>query len=483
MSDIQKSFNPDLQNENKPSFENNKKFILLPFLTKVWNRWRNGGLVKNAVILTVCYALSRLTGFARTLVLYQNFDQLSSDLFLNADRIQGVLSTLFLIGSITNSVLPVAGRIEKQDDGKQRLLDFLNLIFVVLTGSIAILCLLAFVFTPQVLQVMISQNILDKAVEQGLYNDFVLSFRIMLIIPILFAGRAVLSLFLNLKEEYLVYGLSGLMTNIGIIIGLLVSDGNIVVASWWMSLSGIPIFGLFLWDSIRVGYTLPSFNLLGKWGQFKVEFGDTLKVFFPRIFLLDGIAIASLLLGRLAQNEGQNTAFEIATSIQGAFFIVISSFGYVIFPKVIKLKNIQDGAKNYYKQFDKLIKIGGLMGALTTIISVFGAIAVMFLFDLAGRGQGSSQYIIQIAQLSAIYLIFRALREVLSRHIFAQERQWQPMYLSMISVFAQSLFMFWLVWGLGFDAGLVAGFSLIINNLVWVVWCLIIYKKDRYDQI
>jgi peptidoglycan biosynthesis protein MviN/MurJ (putative lipid II flippase) len=95
-----------------------------------------------------------------------------------------------------------------------------------------------------------------------------------------------------------------------------------------------------------------------------------------------------------------------------------------------------------------------------------------------GQGQGTEQYVVRIAQISSLSLVFRAMREILSKYIYVRQRQWQPMYLSIVGILALVITTLVLV-DFQVDAGIATSFGLVSYNFFWVIAALTILFRDK----
>lgn len=451
-------------------------------------------ILKNPVtwpilIVTFFTFFSRFLGFVRQYLIVRNLNELQSDLLINANKIPEIISVVLLMGTIYSSVLPIAARIESKDRDEKRISAYLNLITIGLVGVITILIIFGIIFTPFLLQYF-SPSLWEKANQANLVSDYVLASRVLFLFPMAFALQAIWGVFLTLKKRFLVYSLVGVITNLATVAALLISQGDFVKVAFGIVWGGFLASILFLYYCLIDDFKLPKLSFLWlkkEFVFFKKDFWQTWKLFLPRVLVIDGFYAASILISVIISSDsgtnGGITAFDIGTSIQGAFFIIVTSLGTVLFPDLSKTfhdKNIN--RVDFWKKTSKYIKLSALLGMLVTIITMIGSPLIIELFRFLGQQQNNGQTIILIAQVTSISLVFRAMREVLVRYIYIRERVWQPLILSSVSVLALVTTTLILVFQFKLEAVLATSVGFIAYNFCWVLLAFFIYKKDYFNE-
>lgn len=446
-------------------------------------------ITTSVLVVTFFTFFSRFLGFVRQYLVVRNLNELQSDLLINANKIPEIISVVLLMGTIYSSVLPVASRIESKDRDEKKISAYLNLITIGLVGAISIFIILGVIFTPFLLQYF-SPGLWQKAQDANLVSDYILASRILFLFPLAFALQAIWGVFLTLKKRFLIYSLAGVLTNLGTVFALLVTQGDFVKVAFGIVWGGFLASILFLYYCLKDDFKLPKFHF--SWYQeqfifFKKDFWKTWKLFLPRVLVIDGFYAASILISIVISSStttnGDITAFDIGTSIQGAFFIIVTSLGTVLFPDLSKTfhdKNIN--RVDFWKKTSNYIKLSALLGLLVTVITIFGSPIIVLLFKLLGQQQNNGDSIILIAQITSISLVFRAVREVLVRYIYIRERVWQPLILSSISVLALVVTTLVLQYQFNFEAVIAVSIGFIAYNLCWVLLAFVIYKKDYFDE-
>jgi putative peptidoglycan lipid II flippase len=443
------------------------------------------------------YLLSKIMGFARNFVILKNMGKVSSDMFYKADLIPSQLSAILLMGTIVSSVLPIASRLMNKDketklEDYTRTYNYFNLISAIILISLFALILISQIFLEPLLQRVTSEESYQFYLTNGLLDEYTLNARILLLTPFNFAIQALFGILLNLKKRFNIFAFAGVITNVGSISGaILATTTNIVPLPIGMLLGGFVTSLLYIYYAIKDGYLLPDFFNKNYWvslfNSYKVELKDTAKVFLPRILLLDGFLVSSFALAKLAEAEsGALTAFDVATSIQGAFYILISSIGIILFPDISKIVNDKSiGIKEFWDRIYKYLKVTMGLGLFVSIITIPGSFLVIKFFEQFGKLQGveQNQYIILLTSISAFRLFYMGIKEVLDKVFYARESKVLPIALSIVANLVQLSFIFGMVFWSGYqDVGVIVSIGLLLYYMVWVILALFRVRKEVSGQ-
>jgi peptidoglycan biosynthesis protein MviN/MurJ (putative lipid II flippase) len=276
-------------------------------------------------------------------LIYTRLSKLESDLLLSANKIPEQISVILLMGTVYSSVLPIASQIQNDTVDKSKVdtqvSGYLQIINLSLLAVLLFLCLLLGVFMRPILQVF-SETLWQEAIVDNRLAEYILAGRILLLLPIIFSIQAILGVFLTIKKRFLVYSLAGIFSNLGSITALAFSEGDFIQVAIGMVIGGLAANIVYLIDCLGRGLIIPKFDLttikqLSM--DFKSKITKTWSLFLPRILVIDGFYTANLVINPINQYKGQVTAFDLGTSIQGAFFIIITALGTVFFPNLSEL--------------------------------------------------------------------------------------------------------------------------------------------------
>ena len=434
--------------------------------------------------MSALYLLSRIMGLGRTILISKNLDKISSDIFLKADFIPNQLSSILLMGTIISSVLPIATRLLQKDKSTNiedytKTYNYFNLISFLILTTLTVIIILCQIFLDPLLRLVTDGDTYERYQSLGKLDEFTLAARVLLITPINFAIQALFGVLLNLKNRFNIFAVAGVVTNFGAIAGVLVATStNFISLPIGMLLGGFVSCLIYVFYAVKDGYRFPT-NILDfiYWSKlFKIysqEFKDTVKVFLPRIFLIDGFLISFAAMATLKTPDGQITAFDFATSIQGAFYILISSIGIILFPNISRIVNDKTiGAKEFWDKIHGYLKTTIILGFIVSILAIPGSYLVIKIFESFGKLQGVEQnaYIILLTSVSSFRLFFMAIKEVLDKVFYSRESKYLPIGLSVIANIVQVIF----IWSLAqnYDVGVVASVGLMVYYAVWVILAL-----------
>ncbi len=446
-------------------------------------------IIKNPAIISVglvsaLYLFSRIMGLGRTILISKNLDKISSDIFLKADFIPNQLSSILLMGTIISSVLPIATRLLQKDkltkaEDYTKTYNYFNLVsFLILSILIVIIILCQFFLEP-LLRLVTDSETYTRYETLGKLDEFIFAARVLLLTPINFAIQALFGVLLNLKNRFNIFAVAGVVTNFGAISGVLVATStNFITLPIGMLLGGFISCLIYIYYAVKDGYRFPSniFDFVYWSKLFKIyskELIDTAKVFLPRIFLIDGFLVSYAAMATFKTPDGQITAFDFATSIQGAFYILISSIGIILFPNISRIVNDKTvGTKKFWDKIHGYLKTTIILGFVVSILAIPGSYLVIKIFESFGKLQGVEQnaYIILLTSVSSFRLFFMAIKEVLDKVFYSRESKYLPIGLSVIANVVQVVF----IWSLAqnYDVGVVASVGLMVYYAVWVILAL-----------
>jgi peptidoglycan biosynthesis protein MviN/MurJ (putative lipid II flippase) len=371
------------------------------------------------------------------------------------------------MSTIASSLLPIASKF-KNNPIKYN--TFLSVFMVLVTCILAVLTLFMMFFTEPLMQSFTSPEIWEQVLKSQNKEAYIWTTRVLCLSVLTFAIQAIFGVILTIKKNFIAYSSVALIFNISTILGIYFADGNffkVAVATTTGFILG-NIF--FIWQGLKTGYTWCI-----DWDTV-VEIQDDINAVFlnmlPRIFILDGLFVATLVLTLIQTQTGQGTAFDNSTSIQNAFFIIISSFATVLFPNLTEIlhrdkeESKESGKSAFMPYFYKYLKIAAVAGLIVSLVAYFGVYGAVWLFELMGKGQNLGPNMIQLVQVSTIFIFFRALKEVMSRYFYAKEKTWQLLILSTFSLGCQLLGIA-ILQNFGVKSDINVSISLVVSYLAW----------------
>ncbi len=444
---------------------------------------------------------SKILGFARNIILTK-YEPIYGDIFANGDKISGTIITIFLTGALASSVLPIASKV-LANKGDLELQKYFSVILTLLVGFLFVICGLTAIFTPAILQ-NINVNTWDKVKEAKAIDQYIWVSRLSILTCFNFGLQGLFGVVLNLKKKFLVFSLTGIITNLacisGGLIGLRFFPNNVLPLVIGLIIGGTMSTILYIVEVkksdfsveknidtnsknlnskniIKINHYISSFQANFK--TYQQEIIDILKTMLPRFFIIDGLLIASIAVFNIQNGEGQAIAFELATSIQAVFFVFVSALGTIFFPNLSETLQNQSLDKNIF--WDKLVKYlnnAMILGGLISMASILLSPAIIFVFEIMGKKQTYYTDILRLVQIGAFSLFFQSIREILSKYMFTKEKIFMPVILSLLAMCSQLVYIYGLSALTNIDKNTIVITSLVINYMIWSIFGMVVVKKD-----
>lgn len=443
---------------------------------------------RSIIWITIFLYGSKVLGFLRQSLILDMNPQ-ASDILLASLNLPNIITSTIIAGTIINSVLPVASRVYGKNKDTDRLNAYLESMFVLSVAIMLVIICVCFLFTDQLLRITSSPDLIQKFEIAGLWEAYITVTRILLLGPLFFILQGVFATFLQIKNKFFIYSLAGVIANLGTLSALIFfeRDSAITVAIGMMLGTGMSTF-LYMWDCHRNGWHISSFFLkpMRSWFANTHLLLDTWKLFLPRLFMIDGIIFSNFLMVRFAQGRpGQITAFDYSLSIAEIFLTLVVSVSTVFFPNISStIQRHVPGDATMWRQLRKytrlivLISLGGI--AATWIIAPI-IVWVLQQFS-SGQIQTNGDYVVDLARIATVGLLFQSLALLWSKFFHARERLLLPAILSILAGSIQVLFV-WLMSSSAIDRGILIMLGLILN--FFVLFCgygLMIWREYRREE-
>jgi putative peptidoglycan lipid II flippase len=384
-----------------------------------------------ALALTFTSGLSYLLGLVRDRTFATTFGAGAElDVYNAAFVIPDFFLALLVTGSLSAAFVPIFSHLDEKQ--KENAVKYTNQIISYGLVILVIACAVFALILPYLTNFLVPGF---DAVKQAEYIQVT---RLMLLSPILFAisntfGNALISI-----KEFMWYGLSPVMYNIGIIFGVFVFAPDYGVFGLVMG----TILGALLHLGIRVPSMLhygwrPGFCL-----KFSPEIKETVHLMIPRVAQLGMWQILLWWFVRLASNleEGSVTIYAFARNFQS---VPVSLIGIAIaLAAFANLSNLS--AKKKFTEFAHLVRTKALMvfGLTALAAGALAALSYPVINILLGGGKFDQAAVIATSSLLMVYCFSVPLESVvhlLARSHYALKNTWRP---SLIHVTTIALTMF-----------------------------------------
>lgn len=399
---------------------------MVRFLSAVGREVR--GMHEAAYLLAGFALLSQILALLRDRILAAEFGASHTlDLYYAAFRIPDFLFATVASLLSLYALLPVLTRLEQKDPGY--LIAFLRDTLWVFFAGMALISAVIFLFVPELVR-LVAPGITDPAAQAQLISLI----RILLLQPILLGGSNTLAALTQLRHRFILYSVSPLLYNIGIIIGAVFLYPRVGVAglAWGV------VLGALMHMLLQLPYffteprtTKMPFPLMMK------SFWEVLALSVPRTFALSAGQISLLAIVSLASflSAGSISIFTFGFNLQAVPLTIIGvSYSVAAFPTLARLF-----AAGKQKEFTAYIE-----AALRHIIfwSVPATIFVIVLRAqlvrvILGAGQFNwldTRLVAAALALFAISLTAQSISLLIARAYYAAGNTKKPLYYGIIDV-------------------------------------------------
>ena len=293
-----------------------------------------GGLHEAAYLLGIFAIFSQILALVRDRLLAGSFGAGGSlDVYYSAFRIPDFI--YFSVASLVSVSVLIPFFIKRleanKENGKTDAYKFINDIFSIFFVAIIVVSVGAFFLVPFLSEFVV------PGFDQVARDNFILLSRILLLSPILLGLSNLLGSITQSHRQFLVYALSPVFYNVGIIIGIVAFYPTLGLSglAWGVALGAM--FHLFVQVPavIRKGFAL-RFSL-------KIDFSDIKEVIMlslPRTVALsiNQISIIFLIAFASLMNEGSISIFNFSFNLQSVPLSIIGvSYSVAAFPTLARL--------------------------------------------------------------------------------------------------------------------------------------------------
>lgn len=277
-----------------------------------------------AILLGISAAISGILGILSDMLLVGRFGVWAeSNIYFAAFRIPDLVYNLLIVGGLGIAFLPIFSEYYSRD--KEEAWKMTNFVLNVFLFLVLVISLILFIITPFLIKFITPGfSLEDKA-------KVVTLTRIMFLSPIFFGLSSVFSGVLQYFDKFLIYALTPILYNIGIIFGIVVLSQKFGIFGVGM---GVVIGAFFHWI-IQIPFAkISGFSYKP---LFDFKYPAIKRIFYlmvPRIFALGAqqinlmviTAIASTILGGISIFNFSNAIFAFPVGIVG------TSFAIAVFP-------------------------------------------------------------------------------------------------------------------------------------------------------
>ena len=379
------------------------------------------GLHNAAYILGLFAVLSSLLGFFRDRLLAYVFGAGAQlDIYYAAFRLPDFI--FVMVASLVSAYVLIPEFVKRSD--KERAV-YIETVMFWFSVFIALASVLAFYAAPYLLQLTF------PSLWSGVYGDeLLLMTRIMLLQPALLGCSNIVMAVIQAKNRYVLFALSPLLYNIGIIVG-------IVALYPIVGLSGLA-WGVVLGALLHVLIPLPSVLSDGFFrNTFRIHhpalFFRTILISLPRTFALSANQVVFFVLVALAGtlSVGSIAIFTLAFNLQSVPLAVIGvSYSVAAFPTLVAMYSA--GKRQEFVLQMSLAARHVIFWTLPMIglIIVLRAHIVRIILGSGSFDWSDTRLTAAALALFAVAITAHALMSLLARAYYATGRSWTPFFVN-----------------------------------------------------
>ena len=369
--------------------------------------------------LMVATIIAKILGFGRELVLAAGYGtSIYSDAYVTAMNIPQVIFAI--IGSTLATVLIPMYMEVHSEEGEKASLKFINNVFNLVILACIILSVLGFVFTKQIVNVF-------AVGYEGEALQVAINFTRITILGIVFTGLSyVMTSYLQIKNDFIMPGLSSVPKNIIIIVATLLSIKHGPYLMIWGTLIGMASEFVFqLPYAIKKGYRyVPVIDIKDKyikkmaWLIMPVLIGVAVNQVNT---LVDRTLASTLPVGTVSALNYSNklTSFVIA--------IFITSISSVIYPMLSQLSS-ENNQERFTASVIKSINCVIILVLPITVGTIVLALPIVRVLFERGAFDANGTYLTALAlAMYSIGMVAYGLRDVLGKIFYSLQDTKTPM--------------------------------------------------------
>lgn len=251
------------------------------------------------------------------------------DIYYAAFRIPDFL--FVTIASVVSLSVLIPFLVDRVSDGKKKGQDFISGVFSFFAVSIITVSAIVFALTPYLLQILFP-GFTDEALK-----ELITVTRLLLIQPILLGASSLFASVVHVYRKFLLYAVSPLLYNLGIIIGalFLYEQFGIQGLAYGVILGALMHLLLQIPFIVSEGF-FPKFSLKNHFREIR----EIVLLSLPRTIALSSSHIALLVLLGIASvmSIGSISVFNLAYNLQSVPLVIIgASYSVAAFPTLARL--------------------------------------------------------------------------------------------------------------------------------------------------
>lgn len=427
-----------------------------------------------AIILGAASFLSRVIGVVRDRIFAHQFGASEVlDAYYAAFRIPDLVYMLIVVGALSAGFIPVF--LEFLEKDKKEAWEITSGVLNILGISLIVVCLVLMFFTPSIMRLLV------PGFNEVTLAQTVILTRIMFLSPILLGLSGVVSSVLQSFRSFLVYALTPILYNIGIIAGAMLFVPKFGVVGL--------AYGVILGAAAHLLIQLPTLFHHGfsYSGGFHLKHAGVRKIFGMMLPRTLGLATTQLNLVAITfiaslLSVGSLSVFNFANNLQHFPVGIIGiSFAVAAFPTLASFAAKKDH-QAFMTHFSNTIR--QIFFFILPLSLAFILLRAQIVRVVLGSGQFDWADTVRTADTLALFtisLFAQALIPLFARGFYALKDTWTPLFAGIIGATA-TIGASWALKDMYGVAGLALGFS--IGAILQLVFLWLFFRlkvKTQYE--
>ncbi len=385
---------------------------------------RTRHLVQSSLFVILIFALNKLTGFGKLVLMTSVFGTgPEADAYAAAMQLPELFLAMLAGGAVAAALIPVYSAVlTRADPAAAR--QMASTVVTLTLGVVGAVCLVAAWFAPWLVRVLLVPEF--SPAQQILTADLM---RIVLFSSVLIAVGSIFTSLLHAHQHFLAPAWGTVAIDLGQIVGLL----------WFVPVWGVygAAWGSVLGAALLVIVHLPALSRyhIRPWPQLVVHLhglGALFRLIWPCVVTLGAFQAVDLIFIRLASHlpDGSISAYFYAMLAMVAMpkSLFGTAIAHVIFPTLVEEYN-----GGNLRQIRSTLS-GGIQAVWVLIIPsavgllALGLPAVTFLFQRGAFSESSTQLVYWLMVILAVRLVSDASQDILSLIFYAHHNTHTPMW-------------------------------------------------------
>ena len=385
------------------------------------------GLHEAAYLLAFFALLSQILALVRDKLLAYNFGAGHTlDIYYAAFRIPDLI--FVSIASVVSASVLVPFFIERFNKDEDNGREFIDSIFSAFFLAIIFVSAIVFILMPYLVRIMLPGFANDTSLP-----ELILASRILLLSPIFLGFSNFLSSITQMHKRFLVYALSPILYNFGIIFGIIFLNP---IFGLYGLVWGV-VIGAFLHMTIQIPFiitkdTFPKITSKINWENIK----QVVIISLPRTVTLSSNQLASFFLISLASfmSGGSISIFSLAFNLQSVPLSIIGvSYSSAVFPTLSKFF-VENNRKQFLEQMiDSARHIVFWSIPITVLFIVLRAQIVRTIYGAGQFDWADTRLTAATLSIFIISVIGQSLILLFVRAYYAEGKTRKPLIINVVS--------------------------------------------------